>query len=87
MLVLSPFGGRALAPPEWGLELATQVAELRAQGSGVETIVPADDAEGFFGANAMDLSLRPAAARAGYEQGRAAAGGLVEFWSGRAEPR
>jgi NTE family protein len=34
----------------------------------------------MFGANAMDLSLRPPAARAGYNQGRALAGQLTEFW-------
>jgi NTE family protein len=34
----------------------------------------------MFGANAMDLSLRPAAARAGYNQGRALAEQLTEFW-------
>lgn len=28
----------------------------------------------------MDLSLRPAAARAGYGQGRALAEQLIEFW-------
>ena len=41
-----------------------------------------DDAgsEHLFGANAMDLSLRPAAARAGFEQGRARAEQLATFW-------
>jgi hypothetical protein len=34
----------------------------------------------MFGANAMDLSLRPPAARAGYDQGRALAEQLTEFW-------
>jgi NTE family protein len=34
----------------------------------------------MFGANAMDLSLRPAAARAGHDQGRALAEQLAEFW-------
>jgi NTE family protein len=34
----------------------------------------------MFGANAMDLSLRPAAARAGHDQGRAIAEQLTEFW-------
>jgi NTE family protein len=34
----------------------------------------------LFGANAMDLSLRPAAARAGYDQGKALAEQLTEFW-------
>jgi len=33
----------------------------------------------MFGVNAMDLSLRPPAARAGYEQGRALAEQLTVF--------
>lgn len=81
VLVLSPFGGRSRFPADWGMLLATQVAELRECGSRVETIFPAADSEHLFGANAMDLSLRPAAARAGYDQGRAFAARLPEFWS------
>ncbi|MDR6508653.1 patatin-like phospholipase family protein [Arthrobacter oryzae] len=81
VLVLSPFGGRSLAPVEWGVHLSTQVDELRAGGSRVATIFPDSSAEHMFGANAMDLSLRPAAARAGFEQGRALAAQLTEFWS------
>ena len=80
VLVLSPFGGRSLHPLEWGTHLAAQVDELRARGSRVETIFPDSDSEHLFGANAMDLSLRPPAARAGYEQGRALAERLTEFW-------
>jgi NTE family protein len=80
VLVLSPFGGRSLQPPEWGNHLATQVAELRARGSSVETIFPDSDAEHLFGANAMDPSLRVPAARAGHEQGKALAGKLAQLW-------
>ena len=80
VLVLSPFGGRSLTPIEWGTHLATQVDELRAHGSRVETIFPGRDAEPMFGANAMDPSLRAPAAQAGYDQGRALAGPLSEFW-------
>jgi NTE family protein len=80
VLVLSPFGGRSLAPLEWGVHLATQVDKLRARGSRVATIFPDSDSEHMFGANAMDLSLRPAAARAGHDQGRALAEQLAEFW-------
>ncbi|MFI5084883.1 MAG: patatin-like phospholipase family protein [Actinomycetales bacterium] len=80
VLVLSPFGGRSRAPLEWGMHLAAQVDELRASGSRVETIMPDSDSEHMFGANAMDLSLRPHAARAGYDQGRVLAGQLAEFW-------
>jgi NTE family protein len=80
VLVLSPFGGRTLQPLDWGMHLATQVDELRARGSRVETIFPDSNSEHMFGANAMDLSLRPPAARAGYDQGRALAEQLTEFW-------
>ncbi len=80
VLVLSPFGGRSRHPLEWGMHLAAQVDELRARGSRVETIFPDSNSEHMFGANAMDLSLRPPAARAGYDQGRALAGQLAELW-------
>ncbi|QCO97386.1 patatin-like phospholipase family protein [Arthrobacter sp. 24S4-2] len=80
VLVLSPFGGRTLQPHEWGMQLAAQVDELRARGSRVEMIFPDSSSEHMFGANGMDLSLRPPAARAGYDQGRALAEQLTEFW-------
>lgn len=80
VLVLSPFGGRSRHPPNWGMQLATKVDELRARGSRVETIFPTSNSEHMFGENAMDTSLRPAAARAGYSQGRALAEQLSEFW-------
>jgi NTE family protein len=80
VLVLSPFGGRSLAPLDWGMHLAAQLDELYARGSRVETVFPDSNSEHMFGANAMDLSLRPAAARAGHDQGRALAEHLAEFW-------
>jgi NTE family protein len=80
VLVLSPFGGRSLQPRNWGMHLATQVDELRARGSRVETIFPDLDSEHMFGTSAMDLSLRPYAARVGYDQGRARAEQLTKFW-------
>jgi NTE family protein len=80
VLVLSPLGGKTLYPPEWHAELAVQVEELRAGGSRVETVTPDSGDEHLFGASAMDFSLRPAAAQAGYDQGRALAEQLAEFW-------
>ena len=80
VLVLSPFGGRSRTPLGWGMQLAAQAGELRAGGSRVETIFPDSNSEHMFGANAMDLSLRPPAARAGYNQGRALTEQLTEFW-------
>ena len=80
MLVLSPLGGRTRAPLDWGMHLAAQVDELRARGSRVEAVLPDSDSRNAFGSNLMDLSTRPLAARAGYDQGRALAGQLTEFW-------
>ena len=80
ILVLSPLGGRTLTPLDWGTHLAAQVDELRAGGSTVETIFPASSSEHLFGASAMDVSRRPSAARAGYDQGRAIGEQLIEFW-------
>ena len=67
-------------PLEWDMQLAAQAEELRARGSVVEMVFPDNDSEHMFGANAMDLSLRPAAAHAGYNQGKALAGRLAAFW-------
>ncbi|MET3367739.1 UNVERIFIED_CONTAM: NTE family protein [Jeotgalibacillus campisalis] len=80
VLVLSPFGGRTRTPLEWGMHLSGQVDELRRSGSRVETIFPDSEAEHLFGINAMDLTLRPAAAQAGFGQGRILAEHITEFW-------
>jgi NTE family protein len=80
VLVLSPLGGRTRMPLDWGMHLAAQVEELRARGSRVETVLPDSDSRNAFGSNLMDLSTRPPAARAGYDQGRALTGQLTEFW-------
>lgn len=66
-----------------GLHLSTQVDRLRAGGSEVQVIAPRPEEDGLFGVNAMDLGLRPAAARAGHVQARALAGDLDAFWSAR----
>ncbi|MBT2586916.1 patatin-like phospholipase family protein [Arthrobacter sp. ISL-95] len=80
VLVLSPFGGRTRTPMEWGMHLSAQVDELCRSGSRVETVFPDSKAEHMFGVNAMDFSLRSAAAQAGFDQGRDLAGPLSEFW-------
>jgi NTE family protein len=80
VLVLSPLGGRTRAPLDWGMQLAVQADELRAAGSRVETVLPDSDSRKAFGGNLTDPSTRPPAARAGYDQGRALAGQLTEFW-------
>jgi NTE family protein len=81
VLVLSPFGGATRTPPHWRQDLATQVAQLRADGSDVVTVVPDDAARAAFGDDAMDPSSRPPAARAGFAQGRDLAAGLSGWWA------
>lgn len=80
VLVLAPFGGETLVPLEWGSHLAAQVDALRAKGSKVEVLAPLSTEAHLFGVNAMDLSLRPAAARAGHELGRNVAERIGAFW-------
>jgi NTE family protein len=82
VLVLSPFGGRSRAPLEWGIHLAAQADDLRARGSRVETIFPDSTSQNALGVgvNVMDLSRRRPSAQAGYDQGRALAEQLTEFW-------
>jgi NTE family protein len=89
VVVLSPFGGRSGTLPADqfeglrkfpGADLASQVEGLRKQGSRVEVITPDAESRAAMGSNQMDLSTRPPSARAGYNQGRALAGQLTEFW-------
>jgi NTE family protein len=80
VLVLSPFGGASRMPGEWGMDLATQVDELRAGGNEVETVFPDARAGDVFNANAMDPSTRPQAARGGFDQGQALGERLAAFW-------
>ncbi len=82
VLVLSPLSGRSRHPSNWGTHLAAQASELRARGSRVETVFPGGDSQTALGVglNMMDPSTRPAAARAGYDQGKALAEQLTEFW-------
>ena len=80
VVVLSPFGGRSRMPAEWGMDLATQVSELRDGGSAVETVFPDDGAGDVFNVNAADPSTRRQAAIGGHSQGRSLAEELGEFW-------
>jgi len=80
VLVLSPFGGASRMPRDWGMDLATQVPELRAGGSRVETVFPDGGAGDVFNARAMDPSTRPQAARGGCDQGRYLAYQRKDFW-------
>lgn len=80
VLVLEPFGGRSRTPPAWGMDLATQVEELRAAGSAVEVVFPDAGAGDVFNANALDPATRLPAARGGYLQGRRIAEQVAAFW-------
>jgi NTE family protein len=81
VVVLSPLGGRGgtppegqfeglRRPPEWGVDLASQVEALRKQGSHVEVITPDADSRAAMGTNQMDPATRIPAARAGFAQGK-----------------
>ena len=80
VLVFSPLGGRTRHPLEWGMQLAAQVDALRAGGSVVETVLPDRASLDAMGPNLMDVSTRPAVARAGFVQGNALAAQLTAFW-------
>jgi NTE family protein len=82
VVVLSPLGGRSQTPPEagqfeglsrppeWGVDLSSQVEGLRIQGSRVEVITPDADSRAAMGTNQMDPATRIPAARAGFAQGK-----------------
>ncbi len=78
VVVLSPLGGQAppggfeglRRAPEWRTDLASQVEDLRNQGSRVEVITPDADSRAAMGANLMDPATRIPAARAGFAQGK-----------------
>lgn len=80
VLVLSPFSGRSRMPAAWRMDLASQVEELRAGGSEVQTVFPDAAAGDVFDTNALDPSTRVQAARGGHDQGRRLAERLRTFW-------
>jgi len=81
VVVLSPLGGRSgtppegqfeglRRPPEWGMDLTSQVEALRKQGSHVDVITPDADSRAAMGTNLTDPATRIPAARAGFAQGK-----------------
>ena len=81
VVVLSPLGGRSgppsegqfeglRRPPEWGMDLTSQVDALRKGGSHVEVITPDADSRTAMGTNLTDPASRIPAARAGFAQGK-----------------
>jgi len=87
VVVLSPLGGRTrMEPgqfeglrrdPAWRTDLASQVEDLRSQGSRVEVITPDAGSRAAMGANMMDPAVRIPTARAGFAQGRREAARLA----------
>ena len=77
VVVLSPLGGGRCTRRSGGCSSPPRSRSCARGGSRVEVVVPDDAAEHLFGANAMDVSLRPAAARAGHDQGWRLAGRLA----------
>jgi NTE family protein len=69
------FAERMVAP------LKREIAVLTDAGGEVELVVPDDASTEAFGANLMNPKHRPAAAKAGLEQGRALAATLKAFWA------
>jgi NTE family protein len=68
------FADRMMKPVE------REIETLRAAGGEVELIVPDYASTAAFGNNLMNPRHRPAAAKAGLEQGRRIAGALGQFW-------
>lgn len=67
-------------PLAWGMDLASQVAELRSGGSRVETVFPDERAGDVFNASAADPATRRRAAEGGYQQGLDLAAQVAAIW-------
>ncbi|MFI4976910.1 MAG: patatin-like phospholipase family protein [Caulobacterales bacterium] len=61
--------------------LEREIKALTESGSRVELVTPDDASATAFGVNLMDARVRPAACRAGLDQGRGLAGALAGFWN------
>jgi NTE family protein len=60
--------------------LDREIKALTDSGAKVELVTPDPASQAAFGANLMDARVRPAAAKAGLEQGRALAAAMQGFW-------
>jgi len=83
VLVFSPLGGRTLHPLEWRMQLSAQVEDLEASGSSVQVVLPDEASLEAMGDNMMDLSRRPAVARAAFAERESLAPQAAAFWNGR----
>src|SRR6185312_11620730 len=59
-----------------------EIKVLTDAGAKVEVVYPDAGSVAAFGVNLMDARRRPAAAKAGYAQGKAEADALKAFWTG-----
>jgi NTE family protein len=73
--------GDAAASAQMRAPLEKEMQVLRDAGARTELILPDDASVAAFGPNLMDGRVRPAAARAGIEQGRALAATLKDVWN------
>ncbi|WP_349239931.1 hypothetical protein [Streptomyces sp. CC219B] len=74
--------GEGAAPGVRGDRASRQAAELIDGGTRVTVLAPDRAARRAMGRNLADDGRRPAAARAGYAQARAAAPAVAEVWQG-----
>ena len=80
VLVLSPFGGRTRRRWSGGWISPRRPTNCAPPVAGSKRSCRTATPRNAFGGNMMDLSTRAPAARAGYDQGKALAGQLAEFW-------
>ena len=73
--------GDAAASAQMRAPLEKEMQVLRDAGARTELILPDDASVAAFGPNLMDGRVRPAAAKAGIEQGRALAATLKGVWN------
>jgi NTE family protein len=81
VLVALRIGGADPAQAERQKQLLDrEIKALTDDGAKVEVVTPDPASQAAFGANLMDARVRPAAAKAGLEQGRALAAAMRGFW-------
>ena len=82
VFVIAPAGAMAVPGMEaFRRRMEEELETVRASGSRLELVGPDAASMAAFGFNLMDYTRRPAAAKAGYEQGKAAAAKLQLLWS------
>ena len=80
LIALRTAGPDAAAAERQKKALDAEIKVLTDAGAKVELVTPDADSQAAFGVNLMDPRARPAAAKAGLEQGRALAAQLKAVW-------